>query len=334
MAKLRLLALTQHTVHGEENSIYPLLRDLLKHSRCEEIDVASRGLKENFLFFEKQAVKSLIASPVTNNFFFYPDGRCFEKNLKRIRISDYDAVLLRLPHPVSDSFWHFLASQYPSMLFINDPLGIEATGTKAFLLNFPELCPPMKHCTQLTEIEELRSKYPIVLKPAKSYGGKGIIRISGNSVSLAEGGTLTFGKWAKLNTGKQLDYIAVPFLKNVVMGDKRIVVCCSQILGASLRKPRPGNWVCNISQGGSSSGAEADEIELEMIRQINPVLEGFGIVFYGIDTLVNDDGKRVLSEINTLSIGGLPKIEEFSKRPVIKTAAKLLWDYIIKSSGN
>jgi glutathione synthase len=123
-------------------------------------------------------------------------------------------------------------------------------------------------------------------------------------------------------------HVAMPFLKNVTEGDKRIVVCCRKILGAALRKPKIGSWICNVSQGGKSSLAEPDSDEVAIIRHLTPVLEKLGIVFYGIDTLVNDDSKRVLSEINTLSTGGLMKIEEYSGKPVSAMAADLLLDYI------
>jgi glutathione synthase len=80
--------------------------------------------------------------------------------------------------------------------------------------------------------------------------------------------------------------------------------------------------------GGKSSMAQPDEDEMAIIRQIDPHLASHGIIFYGIDTLVGDDGKRVLSEINTTSIGGLPKIAEYSGKPVVGQAAGLLLDYI------
>jgi len=51
---------------------------------------------------------------------------------------------------------------------------------------------------------------------------------------------------------------------------------------------------------------------------------------YGVDTLVNDEGKRVLSEINTTSIGGLPQIEAMTGQPVVEKAAGLIWDYFLK----
>jgi glutathione synthase len=87
--------------------------------------------------------------------------------------------------------------------------------------------------------------------------------------------------------------------------------------------------VCNVSQGGRSIGAGIEEEERVMIEKLNPVLASLGVVFYGIDTLTGDDGRRLLSEINTLSIGGLPRIAEYSGQPVIRRAADLLWGYIL-----
>lgn len=269
-----------------------------------------------------------MASPVNSNFSYSPDGKCYERGLKQVRLSEYDAVLLRLPHPVPDGFWNFLATQFPNTLFINDPRGIEATGTKVFLLNFRQLCPPMKHCTSLDDIEGWRSQMPLVLKPVKGYGGRGIVKLENNTILLSEGGSLTYKQWTRTLKFTEINFIAMPFLKNVSQGDKRIVVCCRNILGAALRKPKPGSWVCNVSQGGSSVRTKPDDDEMAIILEVTPVLEGFGVLFFGIDTLVNDEGKRVLSEINTLSVGGLVKMEEHTREPISMRAADLLWNYI------
>lgn len=299
-----------------------------KNPRCQQIDVASRGNDINRLFFEKMAVKSLYASQVHSNFEFTEDGRFFKKDLNRVGIRGYDAVLLRLPHPVAPGFWQYLATAYPNTLFINAPKGIEITGTKGFLLNFPDLCPPMKRCKSIQEIEEFRSRFPVVLKPVRSYAGLGIVKIEGDRVYGSEGGEMNWQNFVQSLEGKNFDYLAVKYLENVHQGDKRIVICKGEILGAALRTPAAGGWVCNVARGGRSSGAEADEQEKAIIARLNPVLEGHGIIFYGIDTLVGEDGKRVLSEINTLSIGGLTKIEDYSKRPVVRQAADLLWQHI------
>jgi len=48
---------------------------------------------------------------------------------------------------------------------------------------------------------------------------------------------------------------------------------------------------------------------------------------YGVDTLVGDDGKRVLSEINTTSIGGLPQIAAMNNLPLVERAIDLIWEF-------
>ncbi|MCB0520397.1 MAG: hypothetical protein H6577_25045 [Lewinellaceae bacterium] len=328
MAKYTMLVLTDHSTHFNENSVYPLVREMLKDPRCKGIDVASRGVDLNRLFFEKMAVKSLYATTAIHTFDYTEDGRFFKKDQHKVGLRSYDVVLLRLPHPIAPGFWQFLEKEYPHVLFVNAPSGIELTGSKAFLLNFPTLCPPLRLCKSIEDIAEFKQPNPIVLKPLRSYAGLGIVKIEGEKVSKAEGGELSWTAFTQMLQGKNIEYLGAKFLKNVSQGDKRIVVCKGEILGAALRMPAPGNWVCNVARGGKSSGAEADVDEQEIIRQIDPVLASHGIVFYGIDTLVGDDGKRVLSEINTVSIGGLPKIAEYSGRPVVGQAAGLLWDYI------
>jgi glutathione synthase len=51
---------------------------------------------------------------------------------------------------------------------------------------------------------------------------------------------------------------------------------------------------------------------------------------YGVDTLTDDNGKRVLSEINTTSIGGLRQIQELYNQPILKRISDRLWNYLIK----
>ena len=328
MAKYKLLVLADHRAHFNENSMYALLREMERHPLCSQIDVVSRGNDINLLFFERMAVKSLYATRVHPNFDFSADGRFFKKDLQKTWLREYDAVLLRLPHPIAPGFWDFLAKEYPNLLFINAPRGLQIAGSKAFLLEFPHLCPPMKRCTSLREIEDFRQRFPIILKPLMGYGGRGIVRIEGDKVSKAEGGEQTWTTFANTLEKADFDYLGAKFLKNVSQGDKRIVVCCGEILGAALRYPQPGKWVCNISQGGKSTGAEPDDDERAIIEQIDPILAAHGIIFYGIDTLVGDEGKRLLSEINALSVGGLTRMAEYSKRPVVRQAADLLWRHI------
>ena len=122
--------------------------------------------------------------------------------------------------------------------------------------------------------------------------------------------------------------LAMDYLPNVSQGDKRTIVVNKKIIGSALRMPPPESWICNIAQGGHALISAADENELRIEQEITPLLYDKGVIMYGFDTLVNDEGKRVLSEINTLSIGGLGPIEELSGLPVLKTVSSLLCEYI------
>ena len=138
---------------------------------------------------------------------------------------------------------------------------------------------------------------------------------------------ITFEAFAAAYAQNPMDYLAVKFLKNVKQGDKRIVVVNGEIIGASLRLPAKDSWICNVSMGGTSNYTEVEPEEEEIVKLINPILTDMGIVMYGVDTLVNDDGKRVLSEINTTSIGGVPQIAAIRKQPLVEKAVDLIWTY-------
>jgi glutathione synthase len=118
------------------------------------------------------------------------------------------------------------------------------------------------------------------------------------------------------------------YLPNVSFGDKRTVVVNKKILGSALRMPPENSWICNVAQGGHAVMSSPDSDELAIEQELTPLLYEKGIVMYGYDTLLNDNGRRVLSEINTLSIGGLGPMAEMSGKPMLQDTAKLLWDYL------
>jgi len=327
MQKLKVLILTDHRGHSAENSLYALAKAMKLHPRCECVDVASKGILENDLFFDQHTGSELQVSSVDDSFGFSPAGKAFIENVRNESLHNYEVVWLRMPPPLSERFLKFLNDEFPDQLIINAPEGILKTGSKAFLLQFPEVCPPMKLCRSVEDILAFKDQFPIVLKPLREYGGRGIVKIIGEQVweGKEEGSLDDFIK--KIEAGP-IEYLGVKYLKNVFQGDKRIVVIHGKIMGASLRLPEKGSWICNVSMGGSSNTAEVDENEVEMIRRINPTLSKLGIVMYGVDTLVDDTGRRILSEINATSIGGLPQIAKQSGRPLVEEGINLIWDYI------
>jgi glutathione synthase len=334
MKKYRILVLTDHSGHSAENSIYAILSAMRKHDSCAVIDVATRSNKANNAFFEHLEFDQLHVLRLMSDFIFDPSQQNLVNGTKTVDPLSYDVVFLRLPRPISDAFLFKMDIFFKGILMINNPYGISVTSTKKYLLNFPELCPPMQLCHSIEEVLSFSQNRDIVLKPLKEYGGKGLIRLTGD---LVNDGTRD---WDKMQYLKGLEeniknegYLAMQYLKNVDQGDKRLLVVDGEILASSLRLPAKDSWLCNVAQGGTSVYSEPTRREYEIVNALHPKLKALGIFIYGADTLVDDDGKRILSELNTLSIGGFPQAQEQTGRPVIQSTLDKFFNYADRYYG-
>ena len=329
MRKYTFLCLTDDSRHSPENSLYAIVNGILSHEQCASVYIASRANPNNKPFFDNVNLNEVFAVKVNPGLEYDPSGKQFLVDTEKINPEDVDVIFLRLPRPVEDEFLMSLAQQYKHKHIINHPEGILETSTKAFLLNFKQYCPPMALCRSKDDVRSFIESYDCVLKPLKEYGGKGIVRVINGLVSDGD-------KDYKLNeyldliedTLKREGMLAMKYLKNVKNGDKRLLVVNGEILAASLRMPPEDSWLCNVARGGKSVLSEATEEEKLIIKQIGSELTKRGILIFGADTLEDDSGKRVLSEINTLSIGGFPQAEKQTGKPVISLLTNKIFDYV------
>ncbi len=329
MKGLKLLVLTNHKTHTSRNSIYALLTALARHDASSQIDVASAGLSANKLFFDFHLESRLMAAPVLPSFEFSIEGEYYLQQSRWVEIMEYDLILLRMPPPADQLFFDFLTTVFPAERIINNPHGILETGSKQYLLQHQELCPPMKYCQTVAEVEQFAAHFPIVLKPLNNYGGKGIIKLNGKKIWKGNE-LITFDEFAQEFEQAGRPVLAMKYLKKVNRGDKRIIVCNDTVIGASLRKPAKGNWLCNGAQGGQSGRTRITREERLIADQLSKALLKKGVFMFGFDTLVDDNGKRILSEINTNSIGGLKQISEQSGPHIMPKVAKLFWAHAKK----
>lgn len=330
MKKYKILALTDHLGHSNQNSIYAILNQMSDHSRCQHIDIASRGQINNFDFFYKNTASEteLYVTSINNTFEFDPKGLQFDVENRKTSIYNYDIIFLRLPRPISDQFLIELSNKALGKIIINDPIGIITSSNKSFLLSIAQHCPPIALCNNIDEILSFTKMYDCVLKPLKSYGGKGLVRIINNVLNDGEKDWPLCEYLEKIELEIKSDgFLAMKYLENVHQGDKRLIVVDGEIMASSLRLPPKGSWLCNVARGGTSVPASPEIREIEMIRDINPKLKDLGIFIYGLDTLVGDNGERVISEINTLSIGGFPQAEIQTKKPIIKLTLDKIFKY-------
>lgn len=335
MRKLKFLILTDHRGHSEQNSLYALTRKLAADARTAFAFVVSRADARNTLFFSGELDAPLYGLIADENFTFDSAANQFQRSDDHIFYGEADVVWLRLPPPADRLFFANLTSFAPAdapdeqPLIINNPAGILETGSKAFLLNFSEFTAPARRVHSNGEVMNFAARHPIVLKPLEEYGGRGLVRVLDEKVE-EDGQQYPLNEWLDRHESDILSgkYLAMKFLKNVSEGDKRILVVNGQILGASLRLPAKGHWLCNVAQGGTSVPSEPTPEEEEMVTAIAPVLLEKGVVIFGVDTLVNDNGKRVLSELNTNSIGGFPQAAAQTGRPILQQTINGIYDYI------
>ncbi|SEQ64472.1 ATP-grasp domain-containing protein [Neolewinella agarilytica] len=343
MRKYQFLILTDHRGHSDQNSLYALTRKLAKDPRTAFVFVASRGDERNRAFFAGELKAPLFGCEASEHFNYDPSGDQFCGEDRQFTAAEADVIWLRLPPPADEAFFARLSSIVPAHsagsvttdapssgpVIINNPAGILETGSKAFLHNFPGFTAAVRRVQSKLEVQRFAAQHPIVLKPLQEYGGRGLVRIM-NGTAEVNGHSFPLDDWLESATNdlEAGNYLAMKYLKNVSAGDKRILVVNGQILGASLRLPAPGQWLCNVAQGGSSVPAEASPEEKEMIAAIAPVLLKKGIVIFGADTLMDDDGKRVLSELNTNSIGGFPQAEAQTGRPILQQTINGIYEYL------
>lgn len=336
MTAPRFLLLTDHRGHSVQNSLYALARTLAADPRTGTVYVASRGTVGNAAFFSGEVTAPLRALLVDADFHHTADHQRWEQPPHFVDLAGTDAVWLRLPPPADERLFLLLADYVDAgdgyaptagrrLRIINDPRGILRTGNKAFLLSFPAFTPPVRRVQTKEQVRTFAAAHPLVLKPLTEYGGRGLVRVEDDGVE-TEGRRYPLEEW--LDQQADIDYLAMKFLRNVTAGDKRILVVNGRILGASLRVPAAGEWLCNVSRGGTSLPATVTPEEEAMVAAIAPQLLDEGILICGFDTLTDDDGRRVLSEINTNSVGGFPQAEAQTGRPVLQQTIDELFAYL------
>jgi glutathione synthase len=329
MRPLSILVLTDHSAHSANNSVYGLCEALRLHPRVGRLHLASRANQANREFFLGRGAPRVEVWAPRRPISHARGLRRFTRGGIVADIRRYNVIWLRLPRPIPDGFFAFLSDHVDERHIINRPSGIVEVANKAFLLNYPELCPPMRLCRDVADIWRWQQRFAIVLKPLENYGGRGVVKVRRGWVYTA-GERLPFSAYlpemeAQMQRG---GYLAMKFLRNVRQGDKRIIVVNGQILGAVLRTPAKGAWLCNVAQGGAASLTRIEPEEQRIVETLNPGLLARGIAMYGIDTLVDASGRRVLSEINALSVGGIAPMAELSGLPLLETAASLLVEYL------
>ncbi|MEK8173018.1 hypothetical protein NKH77_40465 [Streptomyces sp. M19] len=92
-------------------------------------------------------------------------------------------------------------------------------------------------------------------------------------------------------------FIVQPFLPHT--GDMRVYLADGEVIASLTRRPRPGDYLANISQGGS---AEATDDHLKVADLCHRIADSLGAEYLCVDWLMTPEGP-VLGEWSTASAG-------------------------------
>ncbi len=221
-------------------------------------------------------------------------------------LADADVVWMRKDPPFNMDYiylTHLLEfAENKGAVVINRPGAIRNSNEKLNALTFPQFAPETIVSKNVPEIEKfLEQKGKIVIKPLDGFGGEGI--------ELAEKGDGNIGQIVRLATRDGSVFVmAQEFIDKVSEGDKRVIMLGGRPVGAVLRMPPEGGFICNFHSGGSPLKTELNERDREICSALGPALMKEGIYLAGIDIVGG-----MLTEINCTSPTCVREINRFEK---------------------
>jgi glutathione synthase len=216
-------------------------------------------------------------------------------------LGDFDVVWMRKDPPYDLNYFfatHLLDLVPKSTLVVNAPRGLREVTEKLFILRFADLCPESLVSRNIAELLAFRDKLggEMVIKPLDGCGGEGVFHLTKddrNVRTILETGT-------RHGSVYQLAQRYIPEVRN---GDKRIILCEGEPLGAVLRVPQHWETRANFHVGGTAAKTTLSAREREICARLAPALREHGILFAGIDVIGD-----WLTEVNVTSPTGIQEI--------------------------
>ena len=233
-------------------------------------------------------------------------------------VKDVDVVLMRQDPPFDLSYITatFLLERLAGQtLVVNDPASVRNAPEKVFVLDFAHYMPPTLIARRIEDVRAFHARHPgdLVMKPLHGNGGKAVVRIPADGSNLGALVELFDNAWVE-------PHMFQPFLPDIALGDKRIVLVDGEVAGAINRRPGAGEFRSNLAAGGSAEATTLTAREEEICAALGPALKERGLVFVGIDVI----GGQWLTEINVTSPTGIQAIDRFNGTDT----PGLIWDAI------
>lgn len=219
--------------------------------------------------------------------------------------ADIDVVLMRQDPPFHVGYitaTHLLERIEHETLVVNNPASVRNAPEKVMVLDYRQFMPPTIITRSADDVRDFQKIHgAVVVKPLHGNGGKAIFRIDADGSNLGALFEVFNNTWPE-------PHMVQPFLPDVALGDKRIVMIDGEVTGAINRRPGEGEFRSNLAVGGSAESTELTAREREICAAMGPRLKELGLIFVGIDVI----GGQWLTEINVTSPTGIVAIDRFN----------------------
>ena len=219
--------------------------------------------------------------------------------------TDIDVVLMRQDPPFHVGYitaTHLLERIEHETLVVNNPASVRNAPEKVMVLDYRQFMPPTIITRSADDVRDFQKIHgAVVVKPLHGNGGKAIFRIDADGSNLGALFEVFNNTWPE-------PHMVQPFLPDVALGDKRIVMIDGEVTGAINRRPGEGEFRSNLAVGGSAESTELTAREREICAAMGPRLKELGLIFVGIDVI----GGQWLTEINVTSPTGIVAIDRFN----------------------
>ncbi|MEO5707671.1 MAG: glutathione synthase [Alteraurantiacibacter sp.] len=218
---------------------------------------------------------------------------------------DIDVILMRQDPPFHLGYISaalLLDRLKGTTLVANDPREVINAPEKMYVLDYARFMPPTLVARNLDDVRAFQARHgAVVVKPLHGNGGKAIFKVEADGTNLSALFEVFNQTWPE-------PHMVQPFLPEVALGDKRIVLVDGVFAGAINRRPGEGEFRSNLARGGSAEAAGLTPQEEAICAAMGPDLKRRGLVFVGIDVI----GGKWLTEINVTSPTGIVAIDGFN----------------------
>ncbi|MCG8567341.1 MAG: glutathione synthase [Desulfobacterales bacterium] len=223
-------------------------------------------------------------------------------------VRDLDVIFLRKDPPIQYEVLEFLDPVKQDVFIMNSTQGQINGSSKAYILNFPDIIPETHVSRDPFRLLKIIDGFggAMVMKPLHGHGGHGVIKVSNRDQENLNS-LINYYVQASKPYPERQPIMVQEYLKNVRdQGDVRILMLNGEVLGAMARKSMTRDFRTNVHAGALATPHVLTPAQKDLCERIRDKLVSDGLYFVGIDVI----GDKLV-EVNCISPGGIPRINQF-----------------------